>query len=93
MTATMTDEIVQTNTTDEPGDASHIVRVPPGQPDQTPQAYVMRASVEGFPVRAECGYEWIPSRDPLPLPVCSRCLEIYQHDPKGHGDRGELPDA
>ena len=87
------DEIVETRTSDSPGDSDHIVMVPPGESDQTPQAYVLRARVEGFPVTALCGHTWIPQRDPKPLPVCSTCLAIYQHDPHGHNDREDLPDA
>lgn len=91
MTETL--EYVQTNTTDVPDDAAHIVLVPKGQPDATPQAYVMRARIEGFPIAALCGHEWVPQRDPKPLPVCQLCLDIYENDPHGHGDRDQLPDA
>jgi len=91
--STSTLEVVEARTTDTPGDASHIVLVPSGEPDTTPQAYVLRARVEGFPVTAICGYTWNPTKDPKPLPVCSRCLGIYKNDPRGHGDREELPDA
>lgn len=90
---TATLEYVETRTTDQPAEASHIVMVPPGEKDQTPQAYVLRARVEGLPVTALCGYTWVPEKDPAPLPVCEGCLAIYQHDPHGFGDRGELPDA
>lgn len=91
MTSTL--ELVQTVTTDEPAEAAHIVMVPPGQPDKSPQAYVLRARIEGFPVRALCGWEWVPEKDPGPLPVCAGCLDVYQDDPHGHGDRDQLPDA
>lgn len=90
---TMTDELVQTSTTDQPEQAAHIVRVPPGQLDTTPQAYVLRARIEGFEVTALCGYTWIPEKDPVPLPICVDCVEIYRQDPKGHGDRDRLPEA
>jgi len=93
MTATLTDEYVQTRTTDQPAEAAHIVMVPRGQPDPTPQAYVLRARIDGFPVTALCGHTWQPTKDPEPLPVCARCLDIYQNDPLGHGDRDQLPEA
>lgn len=82
-----------TETTDQPEQAAHIVMVPAGQPDETPQSYVLRARVEGFAVTALCGHTSVPERDPQPLPVCEACLVVYRHDPKGHGDRGDLPDA
>lgn len=92
---TQTIEHAQTTTTDEPSEATHIVLVPTALKGQfsTPQAYVLAARIEGFEVTALCGYTWVPDKDPTPLPVCSGCLDIYRNDPKGHGDRGDLPDA
>lgn len=89
--STATLEYVETRTSTTPEESSHIVMVPPGEKDETPQAYVLRARVEGIPIQALCGHTWVPQRDPKPLPVCETCLNIYQNDPKGHGDRGELP--
>jgi hypothetical protein len=37
---------------------------------------VLEAFVEGTPVEALCGKVFVPSRDPKPLPVCSRCKAI-----------------
>lgn len=91
--STATLEYVETRTSDVAAESSHIVMVPKGEKDQTPQAYVLRARVEGFPVVALCGFTWVPHQNPAPLPVCKTCLNIYQHDPLGHGDRGDLPDA
>lgn len=71
---------------------AHIVMVPPGEPDQTPQAYVMRARVEGFPVTALCGYTWVPNKQATGLAVCPECKAIFEHDPHGKGDRDNLPD-
>lgn len=94
MTMTITEELVETRTTDEPGEAAHIVLLPPElRGATTPQAYIMQARVEGFEVEALCGHRWVPQKDPAPLPVCSGCLDIYQNDPFGHGDRGQLPDS
>lgn len=91
--STLTEEYVETRTSDDPADSAHIVMVPPGESDETPQAYVMRARVEGFPVTALCGHSWTPQRDPAPLPVCSRCLDIYHQPGKNRDDRERLPDA
>lgn len=91
--STATIESVETRTSTTPEDASHIVMVPPEEADETPQAYVLRARVEGFEITAVCGHVWVPQRDPKPLPVCATCLDIFRNDPHGHGDRNELPDA
>lgn len=80
-----------TTSTDKP-ESAHIVMVPPGEEDETPQAYVMRARVEGFPVVALCGFTWVPNKMATGLPVCSECKDIFESDPLGHGDRGDLPD-
>lgn len=95
MTTTATVEAHQTITTDNPADAAHIVMTPANEPDETPQAYVMRARIEGFPVTALCGHTWVPQKDPAPLPVCATCLSYYQVDPfqNDHESRDELPDA
>ena len=65
MTATMLDTRIEERLRLELGtpkkDQAHIVMVPPGEPDQTPQAYVLRARVEGFPITALCGFVWIPN--------------------------------
>lgn len=97
MTMTLTPDsntIVETRTSDTPEESSHIVMLPPNnKTDATPQAYVLRARIEGFPVTALCGYTWVPEKNPAPLPVCSRCLEIYQQPGENRDDRNELPDA
>jgi hypothetical protein len=88
MTETAIAEAVQVLTSSDKPESSHIVRVPPGEPDQTPQAYVLRARVEGFPVTALCGYTWVPTRRAEGLPLCSECHAIYS----GNGFEGGLPD-
>lgn len=91
---TQTIEVVETATTDVPDEASHIVHVPGTEKfGTTPQAYVLQARIEGRPVKALCGHEFIPVKDPAPLPVCEPCLAEYRNDPNGKGDRGDLPDA
>ncbi|WP_311208758.1 MULTISPECIES: DUF3039 domain-containing protein [unclassified Aeromicrobium] len=91
--ATLDRPIVETNTTTDPVDATHIVQTPAGEPDETPHAYVMRARIEGFPIVALCGYVFVPQHDPAPRPVCEPCKAEFERDPHGHGDRDRLPDA
>ena len=91
MTATITEERLQT--TDIPAQAAHIVMVPPDQDDETPQAYVLRARIEGFPITALCGHVFTPERDPKPLPVCQTCLDIYQQPGDQRDSRDQLPEA
>ncbi len=40
------------------------------------KADIVRANVEGRPVRALCGKVWIPHRVPDDYPVCPTCEEI-----------------
>jgi Protein of unknown function (DUF3039) len=39
-------------------------------------AIVTEARVMGTPVKALCGKEWVPSRDPQNFPVCPTCAEM-----------------
>lgn len=59
--------------------------------DETAAAHVLRARINGTPVTALCGFTWVPHRQASKLPVCQECRDIYEQDPLGHGDRGELP--
>lgn len=83
----------QPETSNESTQASHIVKTPPWEEDETPQAYVLRSRIEGHAVIALCGHIFVPQQDPKPLPVCQTCLEIYENDPLNHNDRDELPEA
>lgn len=85
--------ITETLTSSDKPNSSHIVMVPDGEPDQSPQAYVLRARIEGFPVTALCGWTFTPIKDPKSLPVCTECKAIFEYDPHGFGDRDRLPDA
>jgi hypothetical protein len=84
-------ETTHTTSTDKP-ESAHIVMVPPGESDETPQAYVMRARIEGFPITALCGFTWIPNKMATGLPVCQECLEIYEQPGENRDDRDRLPD-
>lgn len=37
---------------------------------------IVRSNVEGVPVKALCGKEWIPHRVPDGLPICPACKKI-----------------
>jgi len=91
--STATIERGQTLTTGDPHDAAHIVQTPPTAPDQTPQAYVLRARFEGFPIEALCGFTWIPHKNPERLPICEGCREVYHQPGKNREDRERMPDA
>lgn len=43
---------------------------------------ITEAIFEGTPIEALCGYIWIPSKDPFPLPLCKACEAL-----KNSGDR------
>lgn len=91
MTIMETEEIVQTRIGDETtdGPCAHIIFVPKAlRKSMTAAQYMTKAQIEGITVMALCGKRWIPSRNPTPLPVCSKCLEIYRN---GGGE--DLPDA
>lgn len=83
------DEIV--TSTDKPN-SSHIVMVPEYEDDETPQAYVLRARIEGFPIKALCGYVFVPNKSAKELPVCQECLDIYHQPGDNRDDRDKLPD-
>ena len=82
--------ITQTTTSTNKAECAHIV-LEKGD-EETAHAYVMRARIEGFPVTALCGYTWVPRKQATGLPVCQECKDIFEYDPNGKGDRGDLPD-
>ncbi len=59
----------------EDGPVAHIVRTKPGE---DAAAKILEARINGTPVEALCGHVWVPSRDPMRLPVCEPCLEVYR---------------
>jgi len=66
---TSTEIDIRPETTDTDGDHdrfSHYVK----------KADIVRANIEGVPVRALCGKVWIPNRDPQKYQVCKTCEEI-----------------
>jgi hypothetical protein len=38
---------------------------------------IVESAVTGKAVKALCGKEWIPSRDPEKYPICPTCKEIF----------------
>lgn len=84
--------VLDEQTSTDKNEMAHIVLVPPGESDETPQAYVMRARIEGFPITALCGFMWVPNKMATGLPVCEECKAIFENDPHGFGDRDSLPD-
>ncbi len=90
MTTATLDPITIQNveTKSEDGKYAHIVYLPENE-KLTVHAYILEARINGFEVEALCGYRWIPQRDPKSLPLCSKCLEIYQGVLTGE----DLPDA
>ena len=67
MSATTTETRPETKTGhDDSDEYAHIVL----KDDQ------MKGYIFGVPIKALCGKEWVPSRDPESLPVCPECLDI-----------------
>ncbi len=85
--------VLDEQTSTDKSECAHIVMVPPGESDETPQAYVMRARIEGFPVTALCGYVWVPNKMATGLPVCEECKFLYENVGADLLDRfNNLPD-
>ena len=55
-------------TTGSPDDHSHIAK----------KADIVRANVEGGKVKALCGVEFEPIRDPSRFPVCPTCMKLLE---------------
>lgn len=89
-TRVVVEDKIQTSN-DKPN-SKHIVMVPPDEDDETPQAYVMRARIEGFPIVALCGHVFVPHQNPAGMPVCQACKDIYDNDPNALDPGRELPD-
>jgi len=39
---------------------------------------ILKAHVEGVPVKAICGKVWVPHKDPEKYPICPDCQKIYE---------------
>ena len=92
--ATITQNIVDSVSTDDPGNATHIVMIPPHlRGTITPVAYVLEARIEGRQIEALCGHRWVPQRDPKAYPICEGCLHIYKTQGNDLDKRDGLPPA
>jgi hypothetical protein len=40
---------------------------------------ITRAAIEGTPVVALCGKQWVPTRDGMKFPVCPDCKDIFEN--------------
>lgn len=78
-----------TTGTPSPGKLSHIVVEGFWKLDESgertgefvPETPVVDGMVFGTPVKALCGYQWVPDDDPQRYPICALCVEIA----KEHG--------
>lgn len=77
---TMTDEprvvpFTEEETSTDKENCAHIVKT---SGKETASAKVLQARIEGLVLEALCGYKWVPSQDPVRLPVCQECKDIYE---------------
>lgn len=56
-----------------------------GSDERPAEAIVLEARVNGTPVTALCGYQWVPSRDPQKHPICPTCVEMFEFAKDFHG--------
>jgi len=84
-TAPIADTELDTDVETDTGDpiVAHIVKTRRGE---NAAAKVLEARVTGTPIEALCGFVWVPSRDPKPLPVCQKCRDVYDMY-RGFNDR------
>jgi hypothetical protein len=87
-----TDVEQEVRTSSDKPESSHIVMDADRERDD-PQAYLMEARVEGFPVTALCGHVFVPSRSVKSLPVCSECKEIFESEDRSDDSGSGLPDG
>ena len=85
-TGTSLDESSSLRSDTGDGPVTHIVWIPEDKMKMSAAAYVMAARIEGLMIRALCGYEWVPSRDPKQHPVCGKCRDIWERS----GSQGNL---
>lgn len=54
----------------DPGDHERLTHI------VMPKSAVAEAYITGTPVRALCGWAWVPTKDPERFPICPECREI-----------------
>ena len=86
---------VYNETSNEAGKSAHIVLIPNHlRGKTTAQAIVLEARIYGTEIEALCGHRWVPSQNPLSLPLCTKCKAIYEQPGEHQDDRlNNLPDA
>ena len=67
---------------------AHIVKTEPGE---NAAAKVLEARINGTPIEALCGHVWVPSRDPKQVPMCQKCIDIYETYRMFNDGLGESP--
>lgn len=70
---TQTIEETQSTTTGSPEDVAHMIDCPPDQPSTA--EWLTKARAAGLTVKAICGHEFIPERDPRKYRVCEACTK------------------
>lgn len=55
-------------------EVAHIIR---SNGDTNAAALVTTARINGTPLEALCGETFMPTKNPLVLPICALCKEIY----------------
>ena len=52
---------------------THMLNCPDDK--ESTEAWITEARVFGLTVTALCGYQWVPTRDPIKYPICQACVE------------------
>lgn len=52
----------------------------------TAKEVVTIARVNGLPVTALCGYQWVPKRNPDKYPACEKCMDEAHNLMRGKGE-------
>jgi len=75
MTMTMTRPVTKPALDTSHGVKAHIIAPPEGG---SAHGTVTEARVFGLPLVALCGKKFVPQRDAANLPVCGRCVEVFE---------------
>lgn len=92
-TGVQDDIVVETAQYDDnaPGDGfTHIVNPPMNlhvwEPGMSTQELVDMARSLEIPIKALCGYIWVPKRNPDKYPACPTCMKIAGELMRGAGE-------
>lgn len=64
------------NLSNADGDHERFKHIVHGGPNAA--AKLTEARVFGIPVKALCGKEWVPQRDPDKFPICPDCVKAFE---------------